>query len=134
MLVNFQEGFQAQRQDLEQLIPIASVEEILASRRSVQAMTVDEKLLDYLLALVEKTRHHPDVLIGASPRAALRWLQAAKADAWLSGQEYLLPDNLKIVAPALLRHRLILRPEAQLDGVGIDSVITAIVEQTAVPR
>ncbi len=134
ILVNFQRGFQAQRQDLEKLTAIASVEEILDSRRSVQAITVDEKLLDYLLALTEKTRHHPDILIGASPRAMLRWLQAAKADAWLNGQKYLLPDNLKTVAPALLRHRLILRPESQLDGVGIDSVITAIVEQTAVPR
>lgn len=134
MLVNFQQGFQGQRGDLEQLNPIASVEEILASRRSMQGMAVDEKLLDYLLALVEKTRHHPDVLIGASPRAALRWLQAAKADAWLNGQKYLLPDNLKTVASPLLRHRLVLRPEAQLDGVDIDSVITAIVEQTAVPR
>ncbi|MBE9176309.1 MoxR family ATPase [Synechocystis salina LEGE 06155] len=134
MLVNFQQGFHGQRQDLEQLTTIATVEEILASRRSVDDITVDGKLLDYLLALVEKTRHHPDVLIGASPRACLRWLQAAKADAWLNGQEYLLPDNLKTVALPLLRHRLILRPEAQLDGISVDDVITAIVEQTAVPR
>jgi MoxR-like ATPase len=134
MLINFQQGFHAQREDLEQLTAIATVEEILASRRLVENITVDEKLLDYLLALVEKTRYHPDVLIGASPRASLRWLQAAKADAWLNGQEYLLPDNLKTVALPLLRHRLILRPEAQLDGIGIDDVITAIIEQTPVPR
>ena len=134
MLINFQQGFHAQRQDLEQLTTIATVEDILASRRSVEDVAVDEKLLDYLLALVEKTRYHPDVLIGASPRASLRWLQAAKADAWLNGQEYLLPDNLKTVAPPLLRHRLILRPEAQFDGIGIDDVITAIMEQTPVPR
>lgn len=134
MLVNFQRGFQGQRRDLEALAAIAKVEDILASRELVQALPVDEKLLDYLLTLVENSRHHADILVGASPRAALRWLQAAKADAWLQGQEYLLPDNIKAVAPALLRHRLIIRPEAQLDGVGVDNVITAILEQTAVPR
>ncbi|MFN9176829.1 MAG: AAA family ATPase [Synechocystis sp.] len=134
MLVNFQAGFQAQRQDLEKLTKIATVTDILNSRQAVDGLTVDDKLLDYLLTLVEKTRNHPDLFIGASPRATLRWLQAAKADAWLNGQEYLLPDNIKTVALPLLRHRLILRPEAQLDGVDVASVITAIVDQTAVPR
>lgn len=134
MLVNFQAGFQGQRQDLVQLDRVATVTEILDSRQAVNGLSVDDKLLDYLLALVEKTRHHPDLLVGASPRATLRWLQAAKADAWLNGQDYLLPDNLKTVALPLLRHRLILRPEAQLDGVDIAGIIAAIVDQTAVPR
>ena len=134
MLVNFQAGFQAQRQDLEQLTAIATVTDILTSRQAVNGLNVDDKLLDYLLTLVEKTRHHPDLFIGASPRAALRWLQAAKADAWLNGQDYLLPDNIKAVALPLLRHRLILRPEAQLDGVDVASVIVGIVDQTGVPR
>jgi len=91
MLVNFQAGFQAQRQDLEKLTKIATVTDILNSRQAVDGLTVDDKLLDYLLTLVEKTRNHPDLFIGASPRATLRWLQAAKADAWLNGQDY-LPD------------------------------------------
>lgn len=134
MLVNFQNGFRAQRQDLEQLTAIATVQDILHGRVAANQMTVDEKLFDYLLALVEKTRHHPDLALGASPRAMLRWLQAAKADAWLNEQPYLLPDNFKAVALPLLRHRLMLHPEAQLEGTDIKDIITSIVEETPVPR
>ena len=134
MLLNYQQGFQAKRLDLEKIEAVTSVEEILAARQAVKKITVDEKLIDYLLGLIEKTRNHPDILLGASPRAAVLWLQASQARAWLTGRDYLIPDDLKSVAPALLRHRLILKPEAQLDGVVIDSVINNLLKQVNVPR
>ncbi len=134
MLLNFQQGFQAKRDDLERLEPIATVEQILRARQSLQTVNVDEKILDYLLALIEKTRQHPDLGLGASPRAAIAWLQTAKAGAWLLGRDYVIPDDFKTVASPLLRHRLILKPEAQLDGIQIDSVITSILKQVPVPR
>ena len=134
MLLNYQQGFQAVRQDLEKLSAIATVEQVLTARQDLENMEVEENLLDYLLSLVEKTRNHPDLALGASPRAMLRWLQAAKADAWLNEQDYLLPDNLKAVAIPLLSHRLMLKPEAQLEGVNLNTVITTLLEQTLVPR
>ena len=134
MLLNYQQGFQAKRLDLEKIESVTTVEEILAARQAVKKITVDEKLIDYLLGLIEKTRNHPDILLGASPRAAVLWLQASQARAWLTGRDYLIPDDLKSVAPALLRHRLILKPEAQLDGVVIDSVINNLLKQVNVPR
>jgi|688.fasta_scaffold60768_2 MoxR-like ATPase len=134
MLLNYQQGFQAKRQNLTEIEPVTSVSEILAARQAVQRITVDEKLLDYLLELVEQTRKHPDVLVGASPRAAVLWLQSSRARAWLKGRDYLIPDDLKSVAPNLLRHRLIIKPEAQLDGVKIDSIIANILKQITVPR
>ncbi len=134
MLLNHQQGFKAQRQDLDALPAIASVTDILATRKLVQNIKVDEKLLNYLLELIEKTRHHADLLIGASPRATVLWLRAAQARAWLQERDYLIPDDIKSVAPPLLRHRLILTPESQLDGLGTDQVIKDLLQQVAVPR
>lgn len=134
MLVNHQRGFRAQRQELSRLKPQASVEQLLQMRQAVQAVQVEENVLDYLLALVDRTRKHPDVVVGASPRSAVAWLQAAKAQAWFLGRDYGTPDDLKAVAAPLLRHRLILRPEAQLDGVKAEGVISGILGQVPVPR
>jgi MoxR-like ATPase len=134
MLLNFQQGFQAKRLDIERLQPIATVEQILRDRQAIHAVKVEEKLLDYLLTIVERTRKHPDLSLGASPRAAVAWLHSSKAQAWLSGRDYLIPDDLKAVASPLLRHRLILAPEAQLDGVNVDAVMNSLLKQVAVPR
>ena len=134
MLINHQKGFRAQTSQLKRLQPVATVDELLAMRQAVQTVQVEEKILDYLLALVDRTRKHPDLLVGASPRSAVAWLQAAKAQAWISGRDYATPDDLKAVAAPLLRHRLILRPEAQLDGLQAEGVISGILGQVAVPR
>lgn len=134
MLLNSQAGFQAKRLDLANLKPIATVEQILQARQRVRAIAVQENILDYILALVQSTRKHPDLALGASPRSAVAWLQCSKAHAWLKGQEYVTPDNVKAVAPPLLRHRLILKPEAQLDGLQMDTVIGTLLKQVPVPR
>jgi MoxR-like ATPase len=134
MLLNAQAGLQTKRLDLEKLQPIATVEQVLMARQAVRSVRLTEALLDYLLALVQRTRQHPDLVLGASPRSAVAWLQASKANAWLSGRDYVTPDDIKQTAPPLLRHRLILRPEAQLDGLQIDGVIGSLLGQVAVPR
>lgn len=134
MLLNRQSGFQAKRQDLARLKPVANVESILAARQEVNAVKVDEKIIDYLLALVQRSRQHSDLALGASPRSTGAWLQTSKAYAWLSGKDFVSPDDVKAVARPLLRHRLILRPESQLDGLQIDAVISSLLNQVAVPR
>ncbi len=134
MLLNSEAGFQAKRLDLVKLKPLATVEQILQARQEVSAIAVQESVLDYLLGVVQKTRNHPDLVLGASPRSAVAWLQASKAQAWLSGREFVTPDDIKAIAPPLLRHRLILRPEAQLDGVNVDAVIASVLTQVPVPR
>jgi MoxR-like ATPase len=134
MLMNSQAGFQAKRLDLAKIRPLATVEHILQARQAVRAIAVQEAVLDYLLAVVQKTRQYPDLVLGASPRSAVAWLTASKAQAWLAGREFVTPDDIKAVASPLLRHRLILRPEAQLDGIAMDSVISAVLNQVPVPR
>ena len=134
MLINAQQGFKAKKLDLDLIEAIATVEDILALRRQVQDIHVEDNILEYLLNVVERTRQHPDLFLGASPRAAVAWLNATKASACLSGREYVTPDDVKEVATPLLRHRLLLKPEAQLDNVQIDEVIASMLKQISVPR
>ena len=130
MLINAQQGFK----DLDLIKAIATVEDILELRKQVQDIQVENNILDYLLNVVERSRKHPDLFLGASPRAAVAWLNATKASACLSGRDYVIPDDVKEVAVPLLRHRLLLKPEAQLDNVQIDEVIASMLKQISVPR
>lgn len=134
MLLNRQAGFAARRLDIAQIEPVATVAEILAARQAVKEVKVSEALIDYLLALVRASRQHPDLTLGASPRAASVWLNASQAIAWLTRRDFVTPDDIKAVAPPLLRHRFILKPEAMLDGVQIDAVIAALLNKVPVPR
>lgn len=133
MLLNVQSGFSA-KVDLERIQPLAKVEQIISLRQAVGNVRVAENIIDYLLALIGRSRQHRDLLLGASPRAAVAWLQTCKAQAWVSRRDYVTPDDVKAVASPLLRHRLILKAEAQLDGLQVDEVIASLLKQVPVPR
>ncbi len=120
--------------NLALLNPLATVQELLECRQVLSQILVSENLLDYLLNLVQRTRQHPDVSLGASPRAAVVWLASSRAQAAIQGREFVTPDDVKAVALPLLRHRLLLRPEAQLEGLKVDTVIQNILAQVPVPR
>jgi len=94
---------------------------------------MDEAVTSYLLDIVRATREHPSVLLGASPRAALAFVMAAKAYAFLDNRDYVLPDDVKALAPYVLTHRLLLRPEARLDSSNAQSVLQAVLRQVHVP-
>ncbi|NEO83607.1 MAG: MoxR family ATPase [Spirulina sp. SIO3F2] len=134
MLLNVQRGFRAKRLDLLKVDAIADIPQILQARKAVRQVQVSEPVLDYVLALVARSRQHNDIVLGASPRAAVAWLQTAQAHAWLNEQEFVTPDDIKAIALPLLRHRLRLSPEAQLDGVQVETVINALLSQVPVPR
>ncbi len=134
MLIQAKAGFQGKSTNIKELQPMATIEDILKAREAVQKVEVQENIVNYLLDLLEKTRQHPDIALGASPRAAVVWLQSSKANAWFSGRNYVTPDDIKTIAIPLLRHRLILNPEAQLEGVNSQGVINSILKQVAVPR
>ncbi len=134
MLLNRQAGFAARRGDIDRIKSIATVSEILQARQAVKEVKVSEAIIDYILALVKTSRQHPELALGASPRAAGAWLQTSQAAAWLEGRHFVTPDDVKAVASPLLRHRLILKPEAMLDGLQIDAVIVSVINQVSVPR
>ncbi|MDJ0620281.1 MAG: MoxR family ATPase [Calothrix sp. MO_192.B10] len=134
MLLNRQRGFAARRLDIARLQTVTTVEEILQARQAVQQIKVSEAIIDYILALVKTSRQHPDLALGASPRAAGAWFVTSQASAYLAGRDFVTPDDVKTVAPPLLRHRLILKPEAMLDGLQIEAVIASILNKVPVPR
>jgi MoxR-like ATPase len=119
---------------LDDVQPVASAEELLDARAVVDATTVDESIIGYVVALVRRTRELPSVALGASPRAAVHLLAAAKAAARLAGREFVIPDDVVAVAPAVLRHRLSLRPEAELERYRADDAIATAISSVPVPR
>ena len=131
ILLNVQSQITVQ---LNKLKPVATMQEILSIRQQAQSIRIEENVLEYILDLVEATRKSPELSLGASPRAAVAWLKTSKAQAYLKGHNYVTPDDVKAVATPLLYHRLILNPEALLDGVGVDAVISSILKQVPVPR
>ncbi len=113
---------------------VCSEEELLQAREEVATRTVDETLLAYVVSLAEATRASPRLRLGASPRASVALLGAARARAAMHGQSYVTPDDIKAVAPSVLRHRLVLRPEAEIEGLTVDDVIEGLLHEVEVPR
>lgn len=105
-----------------------------AAQQQVRAVQVEPKLFEYLLAIVRRTREWPALTLGASPRASTSLLLVAKACAARDGREFLLPDDVKEAALPTLRHRLLLKPEAELEGFSTDRVITDILAATPLPK
>jgi MoxR-like ATPase len=105
-----------------------------AARREVRAVQVEPALFEYLLNMVRRTREWPALSLGASPRAAASLLLVAKGYAAREGRSFLLPDDVKAAALPVLRHRLLLKPEAELEGFSTDRVIADILAATALPR
>ncbi|TVQ46805.1 MAG: MoxR family ATPase [Gloeocapsa sp. DLM2.Bin57] len=134
ILLNANQNKSVKRIDLDSLTAIADVSQIIQARQRVKQVNLQDSIIDYLLNIVHKTRQHPDLLLGASPRAAVLWLEASKAQAWLCGRDFVTPDDLKAIAQPILRHRLILKAIAQLDGLDTETVINSILDKVPVPR
>jgi MoxR-like ATPase len=107
---------------------------LAAARREVRAVRVEAALFDYLLAIARRTREWPTISLGASPRASASLLLVAKAYAARDGRDFLIPDDVKLATLPTLRHRLVLRPEAELEGFSPDRVLTDILAATALPK
>ena len=98
------------------------------------AVTVKPEMIAYIVDIARATRVAPSLSLGVSPRGATALLGAAKAWAWLSGRDYCTPDDVKALARPALRHRVALRPEAELEGVSSDSVLDSVLATVPVPR
>ena len=113
---------------------VANAADLAAARAEVQHVQVEPVIRDYVVALARATRETPSVELGVSPRGAVALLQAAKAWAWLSGRPYLTADEVKAVAKPVLRHRLLIRPELELEGTTADGVLDSLLASVPAPR
>ncbi|MDO8964258.1 MAG: MoxR family ATPase [Coriobacteriia bacterium] len=113
---------------------VASCADVLAARATLDDVVVDEGVVRYTAGVARATRDHATVLLGASPRAGVSLLVASKAHAMLAGRDFVTPDDVKTMAPRCLRHRIILRPEVEIEGIGADAVLRDVLDQVPVPR
>ncbi|MCB0827145.1 MAG: MoxR family ATPase, partial [Armatimonadetes bacterium] len=120
--------------DLSRVQPVAGPAELAAAREAVRQVLVGDEVLGYIVDIVGATRHSPSLQLGVSPRGATALLSTARSWAWLSGRNYVTPDDVKAMARPTLRHRVALRPEAELEGSTADGVIEGILAAVPVPR
>jgi MoxR-like ATPase len=133
LLSNVQQGFDAHNLESAGLAPIHP-ELLQQARVEVRAVNVQESLFTYLVQLARRTREWPALSLGASPRAAVSLMMFSKAIAALDGREYLIPDDVKQAVLPVLRHRIVVRPEADLEGISADQVLQDILRAVEVPK
>ena len=127
-------GFNARKLNEMNIEPLASPDAIALCRQEVRELKMETGVQNYVVEIVRKTRQHPTILYGASPRASVALLLCSKALAAIRNREFPTPDDVRDVARPVLRHRLALRAEAELDGATADAVITDILQTVEVPR
>ena len=127
-------GFDANDLGAAGIVPIADEGVILRCRALIHQVRVEDAMFRYITQLVAATREHRQLILGASPRASIALLNVGKALAAMRGRDFLIPDDIKAIAPATLRHRLLLRPEAEIEGASADRVLAGILDSLEVPR
>ncbi len=114
--------------------PVATAADLMLAREQVERVDVQPTVQQYIVAICRATRESPSVELGVSPRGAAALLHASKAWAWLSGRSYVTPDEVKAVAKPTLRHRVLVRPELELDGVSADGLLDSVLATVPAPR
>jgi len=114
--------------------PVATAADLAVAREAIGAIRVEPPVLAYIVSIVRATRESPSLTLGVSPRGATGLLHASKAWAWLAGRDFVTPDEVKAVVKPTLRHRIMLRPEVELEGATTDGVLDGILAAVPVPR
>lgn len=125
---------QIKTNNLDNIKKVFSVADIQKIQEIVENIIVEDQLLKYIASLIHKTRNHGNIYLGASPRASLSLLKSSKALAAIRGRDFVTPEDIQFLAPHVLNHRLILTPEAEMEGVTTEEVVAEIIEQVEVPR
>ncbi|MFE5245381.1 MULTISPECIES: AAA family ATPase [unclassified Streptomyces] len=134
VLTRHADGFNPRDLEAAGIKPVAGSADLEAARAAVAKTSVSPEIAAYVVDICRATRDSPSLTLGASPRGATALLSTARAWAWLTGRDYVIPDDVKALALPTLRHRIQLRPEAEMEGVTADSVITAVLAHVPVPR
>ena len=133
ILTRYVDGFEADRTETYGVNPVVNAEGLDQLRRSVDAVRVEPRITGYITAIVRATREAASLTLGASPRAGVALFKAARAAALLDERDYVIPDDVKRLAPAILRHRVNIAPELELEGVTADQALKAILDRTEAP-
>jgi MoxR-like ATPase len=134
ILESYVRGFSAAKLDETMVDQVIGPADLLAMRQAVASVHVDDALLTYMTDIIARSRAHRSIYLGASPRGTIGLLLAARARAAAEGRPYVIPDDVKSLAPAVLRHRLILHPDAEIEGVTADDCVEDILREAKVPH
>jgi MoxR-like ATPase len=133
ILGKYLDGFEADRPDTYGVTPVVDGDGIEALRDAVRTVRVEPSIMQYITDIVRATRDAASLTMGASPRAGIALLKTSRALAMLEGRDFVIPDDIKFLAPAVLRHRVAVAPELELEGVSPDDALRSILERTEVP-
>jgi len=133
ILTKYVQGFEADRPATYGVTAVTDAAGLERLRHAVEAVRVEPQVTAYITAIVRATRDAASLTLGASPRAGVSLLKAARSAALLDGREFVVPDDVKLLAPAVLRHRINVAPELELEGVTADVALKAILDRTEVP-
>lgn len=118
---------------IDSLQPVLSIEQLKQFQKEARKTHVDQTIKEYIVKLTQATREHSSVYLGASPRGSLALLRASQALAFIRGRDYVIPDDIKLLAPHILEHRIILRSDSRLGGASVQSLVLEILNQVTVP-
>jgi MoxR-like ATPase len=133
LLVNVQNGFDADRLDQIEIVPVEAGA-LQTAREQVRAVKVQEALFAYIVEVVRRTREWPSLSLGSSPRAAVNLLNFSKAIAAMDGRDYVIPDDIKQAVLPVFRHRVVVKPEADLEGLTPDQVLQDVIRAVELPK
>jgi MoxR-like ATPase len=119
---------------LDMVMPVLQDKQIVALQQQIRKQVMEEKLLQFIARIIQQTRNHKSIYLGASPRASLAIMNASKAMAALQGRDFVTPDDIISILAPVLRHRIILSPDKEMEGVTEDDVIRQIIQSMDVPR
>jgi len=119
---------------LAHIAPVLSVADIISLRKQVKALHVEPKLLEFTAKIIHETRNNKSLYLGGSPRASLAIINAAKAVSAINGRDFITPDDIILVAKPVLRHRIMLTPDKEMEGITPDEVIAQIIQKIEIPR
>jgi MoxR-like ATPase len=134
ILRSYTSGFDPNDLESAGLVPVTHAEEIVALCSGLQDIRVGPEIIRYITEIVGRTRNHRAVYLGASPRASIGLLTASRALAARNGRDFVVPDDVKSLAPSILRHRIALHPDAEIEGVSADECVADILASVAVPH
>ena len=119
---------------LDMITPALDAQQVASLRQQIKTQLIEEKLLQFIAKLIHQTRNHKSIYLGASPRASLAIMNASKAMAAMQGRDFVTPEDILAVVPSVLRHRIILSPDKEMEGITEDDVIKQIIQGMDVPR
>jgi MoxR-like ATPase len=119
---------------MEMIKPALEAKQVISLRQQIKKQIIEERLLQFIAKLIHQTRNHKSIYLGASPRASLAIMNASKAMAAMQGRDFVTPEDILSVVPPVLRHRIILSPDKEMEGITEDDVIKQIIQGMDVPR